>query len=134
MRNHTLFCLHTVFYRLLILVLDGAVLQTFLLECGFSEENTGYFFSAMKLLQVLAILLLSRVADRATHIKRDIALAFWGTLPLVLWLLMLSFRPALLNGEGMLLLYFAGAVYRVVIGVYSILSYKLPFTVMDMRD
>ena len=67
MRNHTLFCLHGVFYRLLLLTLDGAVLQALLIECGFSEEKTGYFFSVMKILQVAAILLLSRAADRATH-------------------------------------------------------------------
>jgi hypothetical protein len=48
MRNHTLFCLHGVFYRLLLLTLDGAVLQALLIECGFSEEKTGYSFSVMK--------------------------------------------------------------------------------------
>ena len=134
MRNHTLFCLHGVFYRLLLLTLDGAVLQTLLIECGFSEEKTGYFFSMMKILQVAAILLLSHAADRATRIKRDTALLFIGTVPLALLLLSLSFTPSLLEGGGAVLLYVTGAIYCVVIGAYSILSYKLPYTVMDMRN
>ena len=134
MRNHTLFCLHGVFYRLLLLTLDGAVLQTLLIECGFSEEKTGYFFSVMKILQVAAILLLSRAADRATHIKRDTALLFIGTVPLALLLLSLSFMPSLLDGGGTVLLYATGAIYCVVIGAYNILSYKLPYAVMDMRN
>ena len=134
MRNHTLFCLHGVFYRLLLLTLDGAVLQALLIECGFSEEKTGYFFSVMKILQVAAILLLSRAADRATHVKRDTALLFIGTVPLTLLLLSLSFMPSLLSGGGVPLLYATGAIYCVVIGAYNILSYKLPYAVMDMRD
>ena len=133
-RNHTLFCLHGVFYRLLLLTLDGAVLQTLLIECGFSEEKTGFFFSVMKILQVAAILLLSRAADRATRIKRDVALLFLGTVPLAILLLSLTLVPSLLAGGGAALLYVTGAVYCVVIGAYSILSYKLPYAVMDMRD
>ena len=110
------------------------MLQTFLLECGFSEENTGVFFSVTKILQVLSILLLSHAAERVRRVGRTTALLFLGALPLTFFLFATGISPALLSGGGTVLLYATSGIFCVAIGAYSILSYKLPYTIMDMRD
>lgn len=134
MRNRAIFCLLSLCHNLQLLMLDGAILQTFLIECGFSAEKTGLFFSLMKLLQVAVILVFSHVAERTRHVRRAIALLFFAVLPFAV----LLFVFALLGGaEGALaavLLYAAGSLFCVAIGAYNILFYKLPYSIMDMAS
>ena len=46
------------------MTLTGSVLQTFMLESGYTEAATNIFFSVMNMIQVLSILALTGVAGR----------------------------------------------------------------------
>lgn len=132
MKNKAIFCAMSLLHNLLLLMLDGAILQTFLIECGFSEEATGLFFSLMKLLQVAVILLFSQIAERVRRVKRAIALHHLALLPLSALLLALARAEGTEGITSAILLYLAGTLFCVAIGVYNILYYKLPYSIMDM--
>ena len=131
MKKNTLsYTVSIVAYQFTLLTMGATLLQSYLIERGFSEESTGFFFSSMRAVQVLTILFAMFAAERCRRPKIPTAFTQLGAIPLALFFLSLSGEL----GVDALPLYLFGGVLNVAIGVYSILSYRLPYSVMDMRD
>lgn len=110
---------------------SGALLQTFLLEKGLSEDVVGYYFAAVQFLQIIIMLFFSPLMDRVRNVIRTTALIHLLDLPFFALLFAICF----LSGGNFLIPVFAcGLVCNIAIGLYNILSYKLPYHVIDMKD
>ena len=64
MNNSVKYYLHVVFGGIYNMALTGSLLQTFMLENGYSEAATNIFFSIMNVVQVLSILALTGAASK----------------------------------------------------------------------
>ena len=130
MKNTLRYTVGVISYQLTLLTMGATLLQSYLIERGFSEESTGFFFSSMRAVQVAVILLTMFAAERCRRPRIPTAFVCLGAIPLALYFLLLP------EGVGIsaLPLYLLGGVLNVAFGVYNILSYRLPYAVMDMRD
>ena len=130
MKNEIKYYIHSILYSMIVFVLGGALLQTFLIEKGFSEENVTVLLSVLQIIQILTIFIFSSIADRFRRYKTATALSVFACLPLSIFLIILSFSTE--NAEAGLPFLIFGALYNIFLGIYNIFSYKLPYTVIDM--
>lgn len=129
MKNTLKYSVSAVSYAFLALTLGGSFLQIYLIEQGFSEEQTANLFSAMRAIQTLAILLTMHLATRTRRASPGCAAVFPASLPFCLLLL---FMPTETNAQ--LPLYLLGALFYVAIGAYCIFSYRLPYTALRIES
>ena len=115
---------------LIVLALGGTLLQTFLIESGFSEENVTVLLSVLQIIQIVTIFGFSSIADRLRGYKNIMAFAIFAALPLTVYFIILSFSPG--NAGGTFWFLALGAIFNIYLGINNILSYKLPYAVMDM--
>lgn len=110
----------------------GTVLQTFLMENGFSEEMTNIICSSGQVISIAAMLLFSPAADKIKAVIPVTARTYLPAVPLVVLLLIVCFQG---NFGWMLtvLLFLTIGLYSVGTGLQSSLSYKLPYMVLDMH-
>ena len=110
----------------------GAVLQTFLMENGFSEELTNIICSSGQVISIIAMLLFSPVADRIKGVIPATARTYLLCIPIVI----LLFCVCLWGNFGWILtalLFLTIGLYSVGCGLQNSLTYKLPYMILDMR-
>lgn len=110
----------------------GAVLQTFLIENGFSEELTNIICSSGQVISIIAMLLFSPVADKIKEIIPATARTYLLCIPVVI----LLFSVCLWGNFGWILtalLFLTIGLYSVGCGLQNSLTYKLPYMILDMR-
>ena len=115
---------------LIVLALGGTLLQTFLIESGFSEENVTVLLSVLQIIQIVTIFAFSSIADKMHGYKNIMGVAALAALPMTIYFVILSFSPGSASGTVWLLI--LGAIFNIYLGINNILSYKLPYAVMDM--
>ena len=119
---------------LVVMMTTGSVLQTFLLENGMSEERTGTYFSIIQALRVLTIFLFSGVSDKIRPVIGVSALSRALCLPFTVFLLFLPVLPAGFPFFVMLLLAVTTFIFSAAQGAYSVIAYKLPYHIIDMKN
>ena len=117
-----------------LLLFNGAILQTLLIESGISEHRVNIFVSVMQIVQTLSMLLLSKKMDEVKNIIKTYSIAMFGTVPMAVVLILMSFNGEIFRNSTMLLLYTTGVLFNVFYTVHLVLSYKLPYHVMDMSN
>ena len=130
MKNEIKYYIHSILYSMIVFVLGGTLLQTFLIEKGFSEENVTVLLSVLQVIQILTIFIFSSIADKFKRYKKPTAFSVFACLPLSVFLLILSFSQE--SGSSSLPFLIFGAFYNIFLGIYNIFSYKLPYTIIDM--
>ena len=130
MLNEIKFYVRGGLQTLIALGLGGTLLQTFLIENGFAEENVTVLLSVLQVIQIATIFFFSAIADKLKGYKNMMAIAGFAIIPLNLYFILLSFSPG--NTGGVFWFLALGAIYNIYLGVNNILSYKLPYTIMDM--
>jgi hypothetical protein len=124
---------YTVLWSILTLVTTGSAAQTFLLEYGLAEERVTSFFSVMQLIQLATIFLFSRSSDSVKSVTGSLTRAHLMDLPYILLLVVLCF-VGLELGTVYGLLMVVGCIFSVSVGLNNVLSYKLPYQIIDMHD
>ena len=115
---------------LVVLALGGTLLQTFLIESGFSEENVTVLLSVLQIIQIITIFAFSSFADKLRGYKTILAIVSLAALPMTVYFILLSFSPG--SAEGSVCFLLLGTFFNIYLGINNILSYKLPYAVMDM--
>ncbi len=130
----------------LALVGTGSIIQGFLLKSGVSDKNVAFFVSAMLVVQMAAMTIMSgAVENMKKMIKVSAALALFQ-IPLLGLLAYFSFEGAVTNAPTLKLpflgefsaVYFAifgaSVLAAVFYGLHGVLSYKLPYKIMDIKE
>ncbi|MBQ7097286.1 MAG: MFS transporter [Clostridia bacterium] len=128
--NRMKFFLRTIFGTVVSTVIAGSVLQTFMLEKNISEDSVGLYFSIMQAVQILTMLLLSKQADKMKNIIGPSGVVYLLFAPFILVLTGLCFFDF---GGVLLLIMVFGLVANFSLGLSNILTYKLPYHIMDMK-
>ena len=133
-KNHVLFYIQQAGYGCASLVASGAFFQTFMLECGISEEKVSLCVSVMQVVQTVGMILLSQWADRVKNILGGLAVCFFSFgIPLTA-LFFLSIHQNLSIDTKYIILFSVCMVFSLFLSVFNILSYKQPHHIMDIRD
>ena len=130
MNNEVKLHIHSVLYSLIVFLLNGTLLQTFLLESGLDEQTVTFSLSVLQIAQMLTIFLFSQAVDKMSRIKRFTALSFLICVPLNVYFLCLSFNPGVDTPVPFLVL---GIAFNIFLGLYNVISYKLPYNVIEIE-
>lgn len=134
MGNKIKYYAHQVLSSLIVLLTSGAVLQTFLIEFGLSEQRVNVYSSVMQIFQVATILFFSKIADRAKNIIKMSALMRFFEIPLVVLLFALCFFTDMNPTLAIVLIFALGFLYNFSMGSRSVVDYKLPYNIIDIKD
>lgn len=130
--NEKKYYLNNVIHAVLVMMLTGSVLQTFMFEAGIGEEQVAFYISLMQIVQTAVILAFSALADRIKNIIRATALAYVLAVPVVIYMIYLCFaKDGDVNTRYILLTAF-GILFNIGYGIYNVIFYKLPYHVIDM--
>lgn len=132
-RNERKFFISNTLEKIVFMMLNGAVLQTFLVEGGMEEQKVGFFLSLMQVLQVAVILIASAGADRLKNMIRKTAVVHLMDIPFVLLLIVFSITKSTGGCLGYIMLLICAGIYNVCVGFHTVLFYKLPYEIFDMK-
>ncbi len=128
------------------LVGTGSIIQGFLLKSGVTEKNVAFFVSAMLVVQMAAMTLTSGAIENMKKMIKVSAALSLAFLPLLGLLAYFSYDGAVTNAPTMTLpvvgeistVYFTifavSVLASVFYGVHGVLSYKLPYKIMDIKE
>ncbi len=133
-KNHNIYYLQYSTYIIINLIAAGTIFQTFMLECGVSEAKVSLCVSTFQLLQTFTTLVLSKPAENIKKVLKASALCLFShVLPLIVMLFLCLKNDLAVNTKYVLLFVF-GAIHFVFMGLYSIVCYKVPYHIIDIRD
>ncbi len=131
MNQKTKYIINAVIWTLITTVITGAMFQTFLLEKGMPEEQVGRFVSLMQFVQTFSVLLFSKFVDRIKNVIRFTAFSQIFYLPLFLFMAYLCFKT---GGGYITVLAVLGVIGFAAAGLYNVLTYKIPYYIMDIKE
>lgn len=130
--NIVKFHLHNIFLNLLVLFINGAIFQTFLLECGMSEHSVNVYCSVMQIIQMTVMLVFSGKIDKINNVIRTSGVLCLPALLLTIILIVMSFDSDAFGSGTLIFLYGSGMFFTIFYSIIQILDFKLPYCIMDM--
>ena len=134
MSNEVKYYTHTVLYNFIYLFLAGTVLQTFLLECGFAENTVNVYFSVMQIVQLSIMLIFSGKLDKIKNIIGVTALTYLPGIPLIIYLISMNKLGHDQKTIALIVVYVLSFVFNAGHSFYTILCYKLPYHIIDIKN
>lgn len=132
-KNIPLYCIQTVSYTCMHLIAVGTIFQTFLLECGIDEAKVSFCVSAFQVLQTVLMLLISKVAEKIQKVSKWIAVSYYSYLLMLFAMLLLLAKQDFSADTKYIIVFATGIVQSIFIAIVSILTYKQPHHIMDMK-
>lgn len=133
MKNTGKFYTASILRNLFLMMTTGSVLQTFLLEKDFSEHSIGIYFSVINILQIITILVFSLFADKLKQLVKATVRFHLLEMPFAIFLIVICFLGKLSVVSLILFLLFT-FLFNIGIGIYNVLSYKLPYKILDLKN
>lgn len=115
------------------LVGTGSIIQGFLLKSGVSDKSVAFFVSAMLVVQMVAMTLTSGAVENMKKMIKVSATIALFHIPLLGALAFFSSESA---DKSLLfpIVFATGAVASAFYGIHGVLSYKLPYKIMDIKE
>ncbi len=130
MKNEIKLHIQWILYALIVFILNGTLLQTFLLENGLDEQTVTFSLSVLQIVQMLTIFLFSGMVDKMSKIKKLTAFSFLICVPMNVYFLSLSLNPGADTATIFLVL---GTAFNVFLGLYNVISFKFPYCVIEIE-
>ena len=134
MSNIKRYCIHTTAYNVGFTFCTGVVMQTFLLEAEFSAEQVYVLNSLMQVMQVAMMLVLTFLSGKIKRVKTVTSISCLSLSVLTAVFLMGAINPELIKHGYVIAVFVVAGVSYVGVGLYTILSYCLPYYIIDMKD
>ena len=114
-------------------MITGSVIQAFLLELGVSGANVSLYTAATQIVQVVVMLLASGLMDKVRKPLKLYAVATF--LQIFMHVVLITLCNIKMPVNVAFIMIFASSMLSFVFyGIHSILSYKIPYYIMDMND
>ena len=134
MSNIKKYCIYTTIYNVGFTFCTGAIMQTFLMQVGFSEQQVYILNSLMQIMQVAMMLVLTFLSGKIKRVKAVTSISYLSLSLLTAVLLMGAINPELIKRGYVIAVFIASGISYVGVGLYNILSYCLPYYTIDMKD
>ena len=134
MSNIKRYCIHTTVYNVGFTFCTGVVMQTFLYEAGFTSQQVYVLNSLMQVMQVAMMLVLTFLSGKIKRVKTVTSISCLSLSVLTAVFLMGAINPELIKHGYVIAVFVVAGVSYVGVGLYTILSYCLPYYIIDMKD
>ena len=134
MSNVKKYCIYTTIYNVGFTFCSGAIMQTFLIQAGFLEEQVYLLNSLMQIMQVAVMLVLTFLSGKIKRVKTVTSISYLSLILLTGVFLLGAINPELIKRGYVIAVFIVAAVSYVGVGLYTILSYCLPYYTIDMND
>ena len=134
MSNIKKYCIFTTIYNVGFTFCTGAIMQTFLLQVGFSEEQVYLLNSLMQIMQVAVMLALTFLSGKIKRVKIVTSISYLSLTLLTVVFLMGAVNPDLVKHGYVIAVFIVAGVSYVGVGLHTILSYCLPYYTINMKD
>ena len=134
MSNIKKYCIYTTLYNVGFTFCTGAIMQTFLLEAGFSAEQVYLLNSLMQIMQVSMMLVLTFLSDRIKRVKLVTSISCLSLSLLTCVFLIGAINVELIKNVYVVTVFIVASISYVGVGLYNILAYCLPYYTIDMKD
>ena len=131
MNNNFKYYVHNVMYSLILLLSNGAIFQTVLMEGGVSEELVNFVVSGVYILQLIVMTVFSRKFDSIKNMIKTTAYIYFLLLPILI-ILFLICTMGTIDGIPLAMVGVSIVLYSLGMGMYNVIMYKLPYHIMDM--
>ena len=109
-------------------------MQTFLLQVGFSADKVYVLNSLMQIMQVAMMLVLTFLSGKIKRVKLVTSISCLSLSLLTAVFLVGAINPELIKQGYVIAVFIVAGVSYVGVGLYTILSYCLPYYTIDMQD
>ena len=113
---------------------SGAIMQTFLIAIGFSAEDVYILNSMMQAAQVLMMLVMTFLSSKIKRVKSVISISYLSLIVLAIVFLLGAINPGIMGNAYVIAVFVAAGVSFIGVGLYTILSYCLPYYTINMKD
>ena len=134
MSNIKKYCIYTTLYNLGFTFCTGAIMQTFLIQAGFSAEQVYVLNSLMQIMQVAMMLVLTFLSDKIKHVKLVTSISCLSLSLLTCVFLIGAINVELIKNVYVVTVFIVASISYVGVGLYNILAYCLPYYTIDMKD
>ena len=134
MSNIKKYCIFTTIYNVGFTFSTGAIMQTFLIQAGFSATEVYVLNSLMQIMQVAMMLVLTFLSGKIKRVKMVTSISYLSLSLLTVVFLMGAINPELIKRGYVITVFIVAGVSYVGVGLYTILAYCLPYYTIDMRD
>ena len=134
MSNIKKYCIYTTIYNVGFTFCTGAIMQTFLLQAGFSAEQVYVLNSLMQVMQVAMMLVLTFLSGKIKRVKTVTSISCLSLSLLTVVFLIGAINPELIKNGYVIAVFIAAGISYVGVGLYNILAYCLPYYTIDMKD
>lgn len=116
-----------------VLIISGTIMQTFLLESGIQSHLVSTYVSAMLIVQVAVMILSSKKIEKVRNILRVTALVQFFQVALLGTFFLLCFVHDIQPEVKYIAVFVIGIIVNAALGIYNVISYKLPYHIIDMH-
>ncbi len=134
MSNIKKYCIYTTIYNIGFTFCTGAIMQTFLLQAGFSEEQVYVLNSLMQVMQVAMMLALTFLSGKIKRVKLATSISCVSLVILTGVFLIGAINPKMIQNGYVIAVFIAAGISYVGVGLHNILAYCLPYYTIDMKD
>lgn len=134
MSNIKKYCIYTTLYNLGFTFCTGAIMQTFLIQAGFSAEQVYVLNSLMQIMQVAMMLVLTFLSDKIKRVKLVTSISCLSLSLLTCVFLIGAINVELIKNLYVVTVFIVASISYVGVGLYNILAYCLPYYTIDMKD
>ena len=134
MSNIKKYCIYTTLYNVGFTFCTGAIMQTFLLQAGFLADQVYVLNSLMQIMQVAMMLVLTFLSGKIKRVKFVTSISCLSLSLLTAVFLIGAINPELIRHGYVIAVFIVAGVSYVGVGLYTILSYCLPYYTIDMQD
>ena len=134
MSNIKKYCIYTTIYNVGFTFCTGAIMQTFVLQAGFTDEQVYVLNSLMQIMQVAMMLVLTFLSGKIKRVKLVTSISHLSLSILTVVFLIGAINPELIKHGYVIAVFVTAGISYVGVGLYTILSYCLPYYTIDMKD
>jgi len=125
--------IYTSLYSIAIMFVTGSIIQTFLLQAGF-KENDVYIYNAIVMFsQVIMMAVMIFCSNRIKKIKLYTAISLLSLVLSTIIFLMCAINPNMMSNTYIVLVFIVTAISNIGVGFYNVIAYCLPYKIIDMK-
>lgn len=134
MSNIKKYYIYNTLYAIGFMFCSGAIMQTFLLQAGFSERQVYIFNSFIQIAQVLMMVVMTFLSGKIRKVKLATGLSYLSLTLLTVVFLLGAANPDILGKPYSIAVFITAGISYLGLGLYTVLAYCLPYYIIDMKD
>lgn len=132
MSNETKSYISGALYNAGYMFCTGAIVQTFFLQIGLSDQQVYLYNSLIQMAQVFMMVLMIFISPRIKKVKQVMGVSYMSITAIAVILLIGALSPTLVDNIFIIILFSVSVVCNLGVGVYMVLAYCLPYYTIDM--